>query len=100
MRELPNPTFALSSLFLPRGLQQRPVIYFKTPSQQSAPKPERGALVVSWAGHQDEVRQVQRLRYEVFAKEMGARPSQARGQHLQRSRIRPDPPAQSARPHG
>ena len=73
MRELPNPTFALSPLSLPRGLQQRPVVYFKAPSPQPAPKPERGALVVSWAKHQDEVRQVQRLRHEVFAKEMGAR---------------------------
>jgi putative hemolysin len=30
-------------------------------------------LVVSWAKHQDEVRQVQRLRHQVFAQEMGAR---------------------------
>jgi putative hemolysin len=29
--------------------------------------------VVAWAEHQDEVRQAQRLRYEVFALEMGAR---------------------------
>jgi putative hemolysin len=29
--------------------------------------------VVSWARHQDEVRQAQRLRYQVFADEMGAR---------------------------
>ncbi len=41
----------------------------------AAPSPnlEPGKIVVSWARNQDEVRQAQRLRYEVFAKEMGAR---------------------------
>lgn len=33
---------------------------------------ERGRIAVSWAKHQDEVREAQRLRYQVFAKEMGA----------------------------
>jgi putative hemolysin len=33
----------------------------------------RAGIVVSWARHQDEVRAAQRLRYEVFAGEMGAR---------------------------
>ncbi|MFN7152465.1 MAG: GNAT family N-acetyltransferase [Acidovorax sp.] len=37
------------------------------------PAAERGAIQVSWARHQDEVRQAQRLRFEVFAAEMGAR---------------------------
>jgi hypothetical protein len=32
-----------------------------------------GGISVSWARHQDEVRAAQRLRYEVFAGEMGAR---------------------------
>jgi len=74
MRELPNPTFALSPSSLPRGLLHRPVVYFKGPARQpEAPKAERGTLVVSWARHQDEVRQVQRLRHAVFANEMGAR---------------------------
>jgi putative hemolysin len=73
MRELPNPTFALSPLSLPRGLLNRPVSYFQAPVQSKAPAPERGALVVSWARHQDEVRQVQRLRHQIFAQEMGAR---------------------------
>jgi putative hemolysin len=31
-----------------------------------------GKIAVSWARHQDEVRQAQRLRYQVFAQEMGA----------------------------
>lgn len=39
----------------------------------SMPASERGAIQVSWARHQDEVRQAQRLRFEVFAAEMGAR---------------------------
>ena len=34
---------------------------------------ERPAIRVAWAQHQDEVRAAQRLRYEVFAGEMGAR---------------------------
>jgi putative hemolysin len=32
-----------------------------------------GGITVSWARHLDEVREAQRLRYEVFANEMGAR---------------------------
>ncbi len=35
--------------------------------------PAGQGLAVSWARHQDEVRQAQRLRYEVFCQEMGAR---------------------------
>ncbi|MFZ4623861.1 MAG: GNAT family N-acetyltransferase [Rhodoferax sp.] len=73
MRELPNPTFALSPLSLPKGLLHRPAEYFQAISPVKAPQIERGALVVSWARHQDEVRSVQRLRYRVFADEMGAR---------------------------
>jgi putative hemolysin len=33
---------------------------------------ERNKIIVSWAKHQDEVREAQRLRYQVFATEMGA----------------------------
>ena len=36
-------------------------------------QPATGGITVSWARHQDEVRAAQRLRYEVFAGEMGAR---------------------------
>jgi putative hemolysin len=35
--------------------------------------PERAAIRVTWAQHQDEVRAAQRLRHDVFAGEMGAR---------------------------
>jgi putative hemolysin len=56
-------------------LRNRPVSYFQAPLQTKppAPEPARGALVVSWARHQDEIRAVQRLRYQIFAQEMGAR---------------------------
>ena len=67
MKELPNPTFALSPIHLPRG-SLHPV------SQQDlAPGQSKVGIVVSWAEHEDEVREAQRLRYEVFAGEMGAR---------------------------
>jgi len=73
MKELPNPTFALSPVALPRGLLHRS----SSPLQHTIPAtflgPERNRLVVSWARHGDEVRQAQRLRYCVFAEEMGAR---------------------------
>ncbi|CAM4218817.1 GNAT family N-acyltransferase [Comamonas aquatilis] len=41
-------------------------------SSQTAPPAAPLRLNVRWARHQDEVRQVQRLRYQVFAEEMGA----------------------------
>src|SRR5215208_310720 len=64
MKELPNPAFALSLVSLPRGSLRRP--------DQAVAQASRGILV-SWAEHQDEIRQAQRLRYQVFAEEMGAR---------------------------
>ena len=72
MRELPNPTFALSPVSLPRGSLHRPDAGHLD-AQPVAAKTERGGLLVSWARHGDEVRQAQRLRYRVFADEMGAR---------------------------
>jgi putative hemolysin len=65
MNELPNPTFALSPVSLPRGSLHRP--------DQVVAEAGHGAISVSWARHQDEVRQAQRLRHAVFAGEMGAR---------------------------
>jgi putative hemolysin len=74
MKELPNPTFPLSPVALPRGLlhrrsDQRPA---DTGRQQNA-APGRGGIEVVWAKHLDEVRQAQRLRFNIFASEMGAR---------------------------
>lgn len=64
MNELPTPTLPLSPVSPPRGSLHRP--------DQDPHRARRPALVV-WAKHQDEVRQAQRLRYDVFAREMGAR---------------------------
>ena len=70
MKELPNPTFPISQIGLPRGsLHPSPQIQ-DCPSNS---KVSKAAIEVSWAKHQDEVREAQRLRYEVFASEMGAR---------------------------
>jgi putative hemolysin len=69
MKELPNPTFALSPVYFPRGSLH--------PGQSNTtvdflPRRSQGTIQVSWAKHQDEVREAQRLRYSVFATEMGA----------------------------
>ncbi|MCM2251509.1 MAG: GNAT family N-acetyltransferase, partial [Ramlibacter sp.] len=65
MNELPNPTLPLSPVQLPRGSLHR--------ADPSTVANGRGLLAVGWARHQDEVRQAQRLRFRVFAEEMGAR---------------------------
>jgi putative hemolysin len=64
LNELPTPTLPLSPISLPRGSLHRPPPH---------PDAQPGAVVVRWARHADEVRQAQRLRYRVFAEEMGAR---------------------------
>ncbi len=46
------------------------------PVQDAPPAPE---IEVVWARHLDDVRAAQRLRYQVFVEEMGARPSPAAG---------------------
>jgi putative hemolysin len=43
------------------------------PQRSRDARPQRGTITVGWARHQDEVREAQRLRYQVFAGEMGAR---------------------------
>lgn len=70
MKELPNPTFPLSPIALPRVWFPKPG---RKPEAPVAAQPVRTGLQVSWAKHQDEVRQAQRLRYSIFAGEMGAR---------------------------
>jgi putative hemolysin len=69
MKELPNPTFALSPVQMPRGSLH--------PGQTATgidflPRRMQSTIAVGWAQHQDEVREAQRLRYSVFATEMGA----------------------------
>ncbi len=79
MREIPTPTFDLSPIALPRGLLHRPLpphheqVQQIRPSLPSAGTAGRSSIEVSWAKHQDEVREAQRLRFDVFATEMGAR---------------------------
>ena len=65
MKELPNPTFALSPIQRPRGS-----LYLALASTPVVPG---AGLEVRWARHLDEVRAAQRLRHAVFAGEMGAR---------------------------
>ncbi len=69
MNELPNPTMPFSPIAMPRGSLHR---RGTTPVGSRATENGSG-IQVSWARHQDEVRQAQRLRYAVFAGEMGAR---------------------------
>jgi putative hemolysin len=66
MKDLPNPTFALSPIHLPRGS-----LHPASTPPISAPVAASG-IEVQWARHLDEIREAQRLRYEVFAGEMGA----------------------------
>jgi putative hemolysin len=79
MKELPTPTFALSQLGLraalwPPGALAPPSPIVTGPrAQPAAGEAADGGISVSWARHLDEVRAAQRLRYEVFAGEMGAR---------------------------
>ena len=75
MREIPTPTFDLSPIAvpkLPRGLLHRPIQPSSMQYQQTAAISGRSSIEVSWAKHQDEVREAQRLRFDVFATEMGA----------------------------
>ena len=70
MKELPNPMFPLSQVNLPRGSLHRPDLAL---GQSPQPAVAHSGIEVSWARHDDEVRSAQRLRYAVFATEMGAR---------------------------
>ncbi|MDP1968351.1 MAG: GNAT family N-acetyltransferase, partial [Burkholderiaceae bacterium] len=69
MNELPNPTFPLSPVALPRGS------VYRSPAALDQARLEASAhgIEVIWARHLDEVREAQRLRHAVFAGEMGAR---------------------------
>ncbi len=82
MKELPTPTFALSPAVspahLPRGsLHPRGDRAILGPLAKGV----GGGIEVAWARHQDEVRAAQRLRFQVFAREMGARLSNLLPEH-------------------
>ena len=80
MKELPTPTLDLSPISLPRGL-----LHPSSSQAINAPQPrkvaEPGGITVAWARHLDEVRAAQRLRYSIFAGEMGARLSSPLADH-------------------
>lgn len=73
MRELPNPTLPLASIPLDsrRSLPQ---------SQETVAKQHH--LGVAWARTEEELREAQRLRYRVFAEEMGAQLKGSKGQDV------------------
>jgi putative hemolysin len=72
MKELPNPTFAFSPVAVPGGALHPGSHALNATFANPVQAAPAGKVSVSWASHQDEVRQAQRLRYEVFALEMGA----------------------------
>ena len=82
MQELPNPMFPISQLGRPSFWRAPPSARVSVPDPVRSPvfvpsAPQEAAkapgLTVSWARHLDDVRAAQRLRFDVFAGEMGAR---------------------------
>ena len=76
MKELPSPTLPLASILWPKGLFNRSSTRVQAPPAMPAARAEaagRSNFAVSWAKTSDDVRQAQRLRFNVFATEMGAR---------------------------
>ena len=67
MSEFSNPEFPHSTIPLPQGL------IATRPSNAAAPAELGRRISVTWAKHHDEVRAAQKLRFNVFAGEMGAR---------------------------
>jgi putative hemolysin len=70
MNELPNPMLPLERLTVRNPFRPAPA---KPAAVLPTVSPLTQGFVVQWARHQDEVREAQRLRYDVFANEMGAR---------------------------
>jgi putative hemolysin len=78
MKELPTPTFPFSQLALRGALWPAPEPArhpdaMAVPAARPVAADSAAGIRVGWARHQDEVRAAQRLRYAVFAGEMGAR---------------------------
>ncbi len=77
MKDHPTPTFALPQAFELKTRIHLGIPRTKRVVQAPAHAPARpalsGQLATVWAQHQDEVRAAQRLRYSIFAREMGAR---------------------------
>lgn len=62
MKELPNPTFALSPVYLPQVIRGLLCPGGQTVVFDVVQRPAVGKISVGWARHQDEVRAAQRLR--------------------------------------
>lgn len=77
MKELPAPTFHLSHSFLASSASFLGIPHIdwgvQQPARSPAGQPRGGGITAVWAEHLDEVRAAQRLRFNVFAREMGAR---------------------------
>jgi putative hemolysin len=71
MKDIPVPTLALSPTGLPRG-SLHPSFTQNPPSLDSPLAAKPSQLQVIWAQHLDQVRQAQKLRFNIFANEMGA----------------------------
>lgn len=69
MSDLPYPTMPLSPVSLPRGALHRP----RGTESLGQGTAQHAGVEVAWARHLDEVREAQRLRFDIFAVEMGAR---------------------------
>jgi putative hemolysin len=76
MRELPLPTLpmaGLSSHLTAESRAARRSLHPSSQPEQRGVAPQRQALEVVWARTEEDVRAAQRLRYTIFADEMGAR---------------------------
>ena len=74
MKELSSPTFSLSPATLPRrGLHHHADQHATGTGGQPNAALARSGIEVVWAKQLDEVRQAQRLRFSIFAGEMGAK---------------------------
>lgn len=71
MKELPIPMMPLVGMLKIRNSRATPSV--SAALQPAASPAAEQAFEVVWARHQDEVRAAQRLRYQVFVQEMGAR---------------------------
>lgn len=70
MRDLPLPTFPIADLRAPAAPRRS---LLRRGTTLPAAQPDEARIEVVWARSDDDVRQAQRLRYQVFAEEMGAR---------------------------
>lgn len=73
MRELPLPTLPIADLSSSLSAENRAARRSLHPSSTPAIDSTRAKLEVVWARSEEDVRAAQRLRYDIFAREMGAR---------------------------